>query len=92
MKSKIKWIIIGIVILIAIVALVVFIVNRMSYSYTVEEVKEFNYNILTKNERYGVINKNGEVVVEPIYDTVQIPNPSKPVTIIKKLRNIKLLC
>ena len=81
MKSKIKWIIIGIVILIAIVALVVFIVNRMSYSYTVEEVKEFNYNILTKNERYGVINKNGEVVVEPIYDTVQIPNPSKPVFI-----------
>ena len=74
-------IIIGIVILIAIVALVVFIVNRMSYSYTVEEVKEFNYNILTKNERYGVINKNGEVVVEPIYDTVQIPNPSKPVFI-----------
>lgn len=81
MKSKIKWIIIGIVILIAIVALVVFIVNRMSYSYKVEEVKEFNYNILTKNERYGVINKNGEVVVEPIYDTVQIPNPSKPVFI-----------
>ena len=81
MKSKIKWIIIGIVILVAIVALVVFIVNRMSYSYTVEEVKEFNYNILTKNERYGVINKNGEVVVEPIYDTVQIPNPSKPVFI-----------
>ena len=81
MKSKIKWIIIGIVILVAIVALVLFIVNRMSYSYTVEEVKEFNYNILTKNERYGVINKNGEVVVEPIYDTVQIPNPSKPVFI-----------
>lgn len=81
MKSKIKWIILGIVILIVVITVVIFIINKIDYNYTVEEVKEFNYNIITKNERYGVINKYGEIVVEPIYDMVQIPNPSKAVFI-----------
>ena len=36
-----------------------------------------------QNNKYGVVNKNGDIVVDPIYDVVEIPNASKPVFICK---------
>lgn len=80
MKGKLKWIILGIIaIVIIIVIAAIFIINEIQLNYEIEEIKEINYSVLVHEEKYGVIDKTGKVVVEPIYNAVQIPNPSKPV-------------
>ena len=81
MKGKIKWIIIGIAIIAIIAIAIILIINEMGYSYKIEEITEINYTILVHEEKYGVIDKQGNIIIEPIYDAVQIPNPSKPVFI-----------
>lgn len=79
MKKKIKWIIIGIIIVAIIAIAIALVINEMGFYYKVEEITEINYTTLVQKEKYGVIDKAGNIVVEPIYDAVQIPNPSKPV-------------
>ncbi len=79
MKGKIKWIIIGIVAVIIIAIATIFIINELQFSYEIEEITEINYTTLVHEGKYGVIDKTGTIIVEPIYNAVQIPNPSKPV-------------
>ena len=79
MKGKVKWIIIGIIAVAIIAIVTVLIINEMGFHYKIEEIKEINYTTLVQEGKYGVIDKAGNIVVEPIYDAVQIPNPSKPV-------------
>ena len=58
--------------------------NDKKLKYTVEKIEKPNYFMLMENNKYGVIDKNGNVVINPIYDVVEIPNPSKDVFICKK--------
>lgn len=83
MNKKNIFIIIGIVILIAIIAISVamYVTNKSKYDFEISKVNQIDYHVLYKNRQYGVINRKGEVVVEPIYDIIQIPNPSKDVFI-----------
>ena len=80
MKGKIKWIILGIII-IAIIVASILIVNEKKFAYEIEEIKEINYATLVQEGKYGVIDKTGKIVVQPIYTGMQIPNPSKPIFI-----------
>lgn len=80
MKGKMKWVILGIIVIIIAVA-VVLTVNEMQFAYEIEEIKEINYVTLEQDNKYGVIDKTGKIVVEPTYNGIQIPNPSKPVFI-----------
>lgn len=79
----IKSVIIGIVI----IALVILLISIYNYiqdnknNYKIEEIQEYLYFKLYKNEKYGVINKNGDVLVEASYDLIEIPNPSKDIFI-----------
>lgn len=79
MKGKIKWIIIGIIVVAIITIVAIWTVNEMQLSYKIEEIKDINYTTLVHEGKYGVIDKTGTIVVEPIYNAIQIPNPSKPV-------------
>ncbi len=81
MKGKVKWIVIGILIALVISAIAVFVINEVQLSYKIEEIKEINYAIVTHSGKYGVIDKSGSIVVEPVYVAIQIPNPSKPIFI-----------
>ena len=80
MKGKMKWII-GIIIIAMIVVATVVIMNEMQFAYKIEEVKEINYVTLVQGGKYGVIDKTGNIIIEPTYNGIQIPNPSKPVFI-----------
>lgn len=80
MKGKMKWLVsIIIIAVIAIVAVIVF--NEIQFAYKIEEVKEINYVTLVTEGKYGVIDKTGNIIIEPTYNGIQIPNPSKPVFI-----------
>lgn len=72
------FIIIPIIILLAVIITITVIVNN-NMKYEIEEVSEYNYFRLYQNQKYGVIDRNGKILVNPEYDVVYIPNPSRPV-------------
>jgi len=49
-----------------------------------EEGLQYNYFILFKNEKMGVIDKNANIIIEPDFDNIIIPNPSKDVFVCSK--------
>ncbi len=59
--------------------------NKKEYSVT--EITKYNYFQLNENGKYGVIDVKGNTIVEPIYDSVKIPNPEKAVFICVKDNN-----
>ncbi len=81
MKKKIVWIILAVILLVAIAITSIIMINESKFQYSVEEIKEYDYFVLIKDKKYGVIDKYTNVVIEPNYIAVQIPNPSKPVFI-----------
>ena len=79
MNKKIRWIIIGIVVVIVVAISIMSIINEVQLHYKVEEISEYKYFTLEQNQKYGVIDKNGNIVIEAEYEAVQIPNPSKAI-------------
>lgn len=87
MNKKIRWIIIGIVAVIIIAISIMAIINEVQLHYKVEEISEYKYFTLEQNQKYGVIDRNGNIVIEAEYEAVQIPNPSKAVFVCVKEYN-----
>lgn len=79
MNSKIKKCIVLIFILIVILIAGVIIYKQLRMKYEVEEVLEEKYLTLIKDEKVGVVDNKGNIIIEPQYVEVQIPNPSKPI-------------
>ena len=78
-KRKIALIII---ILLIIIGGVVFTnQQKKKKEYEIEQVSEYKYFLLYENNKMGVIDTNGKIIIEPTYDSIQIPNPSKEVFI-----------
>lgn len=77
--------VIKIVIVVAILAIVVgisiYFINQNNKKYTVEEVAQYQYYKLEREGKIGIINLKGEILIEPVYDDIKIPNPEKPVFI-----------
>lgn len=78
-RSNKKMIIIVILVLCAVIGLITGIIvgKNKKYALKLEEIKEedVQYYVLQKDNKFGVIDKNGTVVIEPQYDNVKIPNP-----------------
>lgn len=86
-NNKIKFFVaIILVIIIAIIGTYQFLEsNKRKYSLT--EVSNYNYFILKIDSLYGVIDVTGNVIIEPNYKNVTIPNPEKGVFICEKEDN-----
>lgn len=67
------------------------ILKKKNVNYSVEEVLNYNYYQLNKDGKYGVISKKGEILIEPIYDNIKIPNPEKDVFICEKENKTTIL-
>ncbi len=80
MKKKKVIIIIGIILIIAIIAtcLTIYFMKRAKYVFDVAQITDIKYNTVNIEGRYGVIDGEGNIVIEPNYDVIQIPDPSKP--------------
>ncbi len=84
-KSNIK-LIITFFLIILIIVLAIVIVNltqKTRYAFEIEEIteEEARYYVLQKDNKLGVIDRSGTVVIEPQYDNIKIPNPAKDVFI-----------
>ena len=58
-------------------------VIKKGREYEIEkiDIKNYEYFILRQDNKYGVINKNGDIVIDCEYENVIIPNPQKAVFI-----------
>lgn len=86
-KGKKNIIIIFIVILV-IIGLIVGIsiyLNNQKYEYDIVEIsnEQIQYYKLEQDGKYGVIDKEGGIVIEPKYVMVDIPNPTKELFIVQ---------
>ena len=87
MKKKILIFISILILIIGIISIVKYNEYKQKLNYTLEQIGEENYFLLMQNNKYGVINKNGDIIIDPIYDVIEIPNPSKPIFICKNNYN-----
>ena len=81
-SSKTKKIIIAAIsgiIVIAIVVGCIMVINKNSRKYNVTKITEYNYYTMVKNGKTGIIDKQGNLLIEPTYASIRIPNPEKPV-------------
>lgn len=81
-------IILAIIIVVIIAIAVTIIINKNKakkemFDYEIEEIAEIEYKyfILYRNDKYGVMDSKGNIVVETKYDKVVIPNSKKAVFI-----------
>ena len=80
-KKIITLIVVLLIIIVVAVIVTMYFIKRAKYVYDIEQVTNIEYNTINIDNRYGVIDGDGNIVVEPNYDIIQIPNPSKPVFI-----------
>lgn len=93
MKKKYKMLmLIMILILVAITTFSIYkMIKEQGKNYEVEQVKQYNYFVLKQNNQYGVIDKKGNILIDPEYREVKIPNPEKAVFICTQEQNTKVL-
>lgn len=89
-NNKIKVLVAFLVIVIIIIGIYKFLESK-NKEYTFTEVSTYNYFVLNKDSKYGVIDTTGKFIIEPIYDNVNIPNPEKAVFICRKEDNLIVL-
>lgn len=89
MKKKFLICLFILILIISIIAIIKHNNYKKSLNYTIEQIGEENYFLLMQDNKYGVINKNGDIVVDPTYDIIEIPNPSKAIFICKSNYNIE---
>lgn len=59
--------------------LAIYFRKRAKYVYDIEQVSHIEYNTINVDNRYGVIDGKGNIIIDPNYDVIQIPNPAKPI-------------
>ena len=81
-KNIIIFVIILVVIIGAIVGVSIYL-NNLKYKYELSTIQdsEIQYYKLEQDGKYGVIDKDGNVVLQPTYSSIDIPNPTKAVFI-----------
>ena len=80
MSKKIIGIVISILIVVSGIFFVVYgQIKKENNEYTVEKIDKYEYFIYKDGEKFGVIDKKGEIIINAKYDEVKIPNPTKAV-------------
>ncbi len=81
-KSKKNLILIILVILVIAGIVAGIIINRnKKYHIELETItkSDVQFYVVQKDNKFGVIDKNGTIVIEPQYDNIKIPNPTKDI-------------
>ena len=87
----IRNIILAILILVIVIVGGIYLKKEIDLRYKIAKVEEYNYFVLKSNERYGVIDKKGNVIVEAKFDNVVIPNPEKDLFVCCEGKKTKIL-
>ncbi len=80
-KSNKIIIIIAIIILIIAIIIANIILENKKKEYSLIEVSEYKYFVVNIDNKYGVMDATGKILIEPNYNNVIIPNPERAVFI-----------
>lgn len=84
-RSKKIGIGVGIGILIIVILAGIFLwITQSGKTYEIETIESYQYVKLYQNNKYGVMDRNATILIEPNYAMVTIPNPEKPIFICYK--------
>lgn len=86
-----KFIIILIILIIAISTIFIVKNQKSKYDYETVKITSFEYFTLISNEKHGVINKNGDIIIKPVYTDIIIPNPEKDIFFCYNDENVEAL-
>ncbi len=91
-NKKTAIIILLIIIIIAIIATITTKkIQKENRKYEIAQITEYKYFVLKENDKYGVINTQGETIIEPKYEDIKIPNPEKAIFICYENNSTKIL-
>lgn len=92
MKRKfiIRNIIIAVLLIAIIVGVAYYFIRENGRKYEIAQVEQYNYFVLKQEVASGVIDRNGNKIIEAEYDDVKIPNPEKAVFICYKDDEVKV--
>lgn len=88
-KVLIALIAIILIVIIVVVSIIIFTKKDRDYDVTLET--EYIYYLLNIDDKYGIINRSGDIIIEPEYDKIDIPNSDKGVFVTYKEDNIMVL-
>ena len=92
---KKKNIIIITILLIIIIAIAGFFIlkkiQKEIRKYEIETISEYKYFVVKENNQYGVIDAQGNKIIETKYENVKIPNPEKAVFICYEGENTRVI-
>lgn len=77
-KKDIKKVVL-IIILICLIIIAFYFIKNRKVNVKEEIVKQYNYFLVSENGKTGVIDRNGQIIIKPEYDYIEIPNPEKAI-------------
>ena len=81
-SRKLIYLVVAITILIIIAIIGFFIINKKIFQDTNISIADYKYFVLySENDKVGVIDRNGNTILDSTYTDVYIPNPLKDVFI-----------
>lgn len=94
--NKKKLAIVGVILAIIIIVIVlisVFVKKKIEIDkeYVLLPENLYTYYVLNVDEKYGVANKEGNIIISPDYNEVQIPNHDQPIFVVKNENGYKVL-
>ena len=66
-------------------------ISNKNKKYELEKITIWNYFTIIENDKMGVIDNKGNVIIEPNYENIQIPNPTKDIFICSNDNEIKVI-
>lgn len=91
MAKKTSIIVVISIIIIAISLIIsIYLPNKKTIDEKIED-NSISYYLLKNDEKFGVINGSGDVVIKPEYEEIIIPNPHKAVFLCKNKEENKIL-
>ena len=74
----IRNVILAILAIVIIVGAVWYFIYQNGRKYEIEKVESRNYFVLNNENKMGVIDRSGNIIIDANYEDVKIPNPEKP--------------
>lgn len=79
-KRYIVGIVIAVIIILVVLSFVAYyFIQKNAREYEIAKVENYQYFVLKENNLSGVIDRNGNILIEPTYEEIRIPNPEKAV-------------
>lgn len=79
LMEKYKIQILAVIIILLLIPIVKITINNINKNYKVETVNKEKYFALLSDDKVGIIDEKGNIVIAPEYYEIHIPNPAKPI-------------